>query len=114
MSFIFFIGKIDVVWNKILFYFKKGANGEEFLYSWPLSKITVLASFSHKIRPKKEAKQTKEKSSRFFSQHTSKITDAFSCIKHKDRLGFTKNDAVYHFGIAGWTNDDDSSYKALE
>ena len=64
--------------------------------------------------PKKEAKQTKERSSRFFSQHTNNITDAFSGIKHKDRWGSTKNDTNYHFGIAGWTNDDGSSYKALE
>ena len=60
--------------------------------------------------PKKEAKQTKERSSRFFSQHT--FTDAFS--KNKDWWGSTKNDTNYHFGIAGWTNNDGSSYKALE
>ena len=64
--------------------------------------------------PKKEAKQTKDGSSRFFSQHTNNITDAFSCIKNKDRWVSTKNDTVYHFGIAGWTNDEGSSYKALE
>ena len=64
--------------------------------------------------PEKEAKQTKERSSNFFSHHTGKMADAFSYIKHKDRCGSTKNDAVYHFNIAGWTDDDDSSYKALE
>ena len=65
--------------------------------------------------PKKEAKQTKDWPSRFFSQHTNTITDAVSYIKHNDRCGFTKNDAVYvyHFWIAGWTDHDGSSYKAL-
>ena len=42
------------------------------------------------------------------------MADAFSYIKHRDRCGSPKNDAVYHFNIAGWTDDDDSSYKALE